>query len=114
MIGISVSTGARLSRAAHIRQSVADILTTPIGSRVMRRAYGSRIFDLVDSPGNETGALRMVAAAADALARWEPRIRVTSAALSVAADGSAVMAVDAVDLGDGSELTAAATIGRAS
>lgn len=25
----------------HIRQSVQDILTTPIGTRIMRREYGS-------------------------------------------------------------------------
>jgi hypothetical protein len=32
----------------HLKQSIIDILTTPIGSRVMRRDYGSRLFELVD------------------------------------------------------------------
>lgn len=31
------STGAALATSAHISQSIGDILTTPIGSRVMRR-----------------------------------------------------------------------------
>lgn len=33
----------------HIRQSVQDILTTPIGTRIMRREYGSLIYQLIDS-----------------------------------------------------------------
>ena len=31
------ATGRRTTAADHLRQSVADIITTPIGSRVMRR-----------------------------------------------------------------------------
>ncbi len=114
MIGLSVSTAARLSRSEHIRQSIADILTTPIGSRVMRRDYGARLFDLVDAPGNPTGALRMIAAAADALARWEPRIRVSSASLSVGFDGSAVITVEAADVGTGAAVSASASLGASS
>lgn len=38
--GMSRHTGAALDGADHLAQSVADILGTPIGSRVMRRDYG--------------------------------------------------------------------------
>ncbi|KPN28874.1 baseplate wedge subunit [Halolamina pelagica] len=41
MPGVDRTNGQRLEGLAHIRQSVADILTTPLGSRVMRRDYGS-------------------------------------------------------------------------
>lgn len=62
---------------AHIAQSISDILSTPLGSRVMRRDYGSLLFELIDKPIN--GAMRMLihAATAIALRRWEPRIRLT-------------------------------------
>jgi len=37
MTGIDASTGKALGGIAHVRQSVRDILTTPLGTRVMRR-----------------------------------------------------------------------------
>lgn len=77
MRGIDARTGKPLSGLAHLRQSIRDILTTPLGSRVMRRTYGSRLFDLVDNPLNEQTVIEIFAATAEALIRWEPRIRVT-------------------------------------
>ncbi|MGX2951279.1 GPW/gp25 family protein [Ursidibacter sp. B-7004-1] len=66
-----------LDENAHIRQSVADILLTPIGSRVMRREYGSQLFELIDRPLNMALALQIAAASVMALKRWEPRIEIT-------------------------------------
>lgn len=82
MIGISARTGKRLEGDAHLAQSIGDILSTPIGSRVMRRDYGSLLFELVDKPLN--GAIRMLlfAATAIALRRWEPRLRLTRVSLA--------------------------------
>lgn len=71
------TTGAALGINAHIAQSVGDILTTPIGSRVMRREYGSLLPDLIDAPTNDTTRLQAYAATAMALMRWEPRIRLS-------------------------------------
>jgi phage protein D len=51
-------TGSALDELAHLRQSIEDILTTPIGSRVMRRAYGSQLFELIDQPLNDQTRLR--------------------------------------------------------
>ena len=68
-------TGQALTGAAHLRQSVADIITTPIGSRVMRRTYGSLVPALLDQPLNKTLQMRVAAAAASALMRWEPRLQ---------------------------------------
>lgn len=81
MNGMDARTGKPLDGAAHIAQSLADILSTPLGSRVMRRDYGSLLFELIDKPIN--GAMRMLlqAATAIALARWEPRIRLTRVTL---------------------------------
>ena len=55
----------------HLRQSVADILSTPIGSRVMRRDYGSLVPALLDQPDNNATQARLRAAVASALMRWE-------------------------------------------
>ena len=76
MPGTNAETGKELTGLAHLRQSVRDILTTPIGTRVMRREYGSRLMQLVDSPLTPAGLTEIYAAAAEALGRWEPRLRV--------------------------------------
>ncbi len=68
------TTGLAINELAHLRQSVGDILTTPIGSRVMRHEYGSQVPMLVDQPDNRITQLRLLSAAASALMRWEPRL----------------------------------------
>lgn len=74
MSGMARQTGKPLADEAHIAQSIDDILATPVGSRVMRREYGSRLFELIDAPMNALTRLLIVAATAGALRRWEPRI----------------------------------------
>ncbi len=75
--GMNRVTGRSLSESQHISQSIQDILTTPLGSRVMRRDYGSAIFALIDQPQSAAVTLQIMAAAVMALTRWEPRIRIT-------------------------------------
>jgi phage baseplate assembly protein W len=67
-------TGAALDLVEHITQSVTDILTTRLGTRVMRREYGSLLPELVDQPFNDFTRLQVYAATVMALMRWEPRI----------------------------------------
>lgn len=76
MNGMDRTTGAVLAGDAHLAQSIQDIITTPLGSRVMRRDYGSLLFELVDRPLNAATRLLIIMAVAMALARWEPRIAV--------------------------------------
>lgn len=102
MPGMSRETGRLLDDLAHLRQSVADILTTPIGSRVMRRDYGSRLFDLVDAPINARGLGEIYAATVDALRRWEPRIAVRRVRVLEAASGRLALALEA-DFRDGAQ-----------
>ncbi len=73
MRGISADTGKAIDGLDHLRQSIRDILTTPLGSRVMRRDYGSRLLRLVDRPTTQGLMVELYAATAEALARWEPR-----------------------------------------
>lgn len=50
MQGMNVHTGRSIAGLEHLRQSITDILSPPIGSRIMRREYGSRLFKRVDVP----------------------------------------------------------------
>lgn len=86
MLGTDAATGAPLEGVAHLRQSIRDILITPVGSRVMRRDYGSELPRLVDAPLNGRTLVRLYAATARALARWEPRIAVTRVQAEAVAD----------------------------
>ncbi len=53
MIGMDRRSGLPLSGLAHLKQSVEDILTTPLGSRRMRPEYGSKLRRMVDMPVSE-------------------------------------------------------------
>ncbi|MDN3238079.1 GPW/gp25 family protein [Pseudomonas sp. WAC2] len=77
------STGLSLTDLEHLQQSVGDILTTPVGSRLMRRSYGCDLFELIDKPLNDATALEAKAVAVMALMRWEPRLRLTRIGLSL-------------------------------
>lgn len=74
MIGVDRGNGRQLDGNAHLDQSIGDILSTPIGSRVMRRDYGSMLPDLIDQPANSITRQLLFAATAVAIARWEPRL----------------------------------------
>ncbi|MBC7907033.1 MAG: GPW/gp25 family protein [Rhodospirillaceae bacterium] len=111
MAGMDALSGTTLDLLADIRHSIADIIKTPVGTRVMRRDYGSHIFDLVDSPGNELGALRLIAAAAHSVALWETRVTMKSARVSAAMDGSATITTTSAVKGSNLTITAAARIG---
>jgi len=81
MNGMHAQTGTVLSGQAHLAQSVADIVSTPLGSRIMRRDYGSLLPELIDQPAHQRIQVRLFAAIALALMRWEPRISVQHIAL---------------------------------
>ncbi|WP_296250317.1 GPW/gp25 family protein [Pseudomonas sp. UBA4194] len=83
MIGMNATTGRTITDDEHLIQSIADILTTPIGTRVMRREYGSQIADLIDWPLNDSTRLLAYAATAMAVMRWEPRIRLSRIQLNL-------------------------------
>ena len=77
MIGMDRHTGLPISDIDHLMQSIEDILTTPIGSRLMRPEYGSSIRRFVDLPVSEGWKSAVQAEAARALKRWEPRLDLT-------------------------------------
>lgn len=103
-MGMDRHTGmTRSPQLVHIHQSLTDIFTTPIGSRIQRRDYGSHLFALIDSPMNPTGRLRLAAALVDAAYRWEPRVTITYARIDVGRDGKTTLDYQARTL-DGEEI----------
>ncbi|MFS1287478.1 GPW/gp25 family protein [Pseudomonas piscis] len=75
MIGMDRRTGQPLSGLEHVRQSIEDILTTPLGSRRMRPEYGSDLRRYVDLPVTGGWKSAVQAEVARALLRWEPRLK---------------------------------------
>lgn len=104
--GMSADTGKTLDGLAHLRQSIRDILTTRIGTRVMRRDYGSRLPELIDNPMNELTKLELFAETAQALAKWEPRLRLDRVYIeSISPSGSIVLGLEGTSLLDGQPIT---------
>lgn len=56
-LGMNRSDGLTVTDLEHISQSIGDILRTPVGSRVMRRDYGSLLASMIDQP--QTPALEL-------------------------------------------------------
>lgn len=93
-------TGRRITGMNHLQQSIADILTTPLGTRLQRRTYGSLLPGLIDQPDNARTRLRCYAAIASALMNWEPRLRVTRVGMqSGEAPGQATVTLEGEYLG---------------
>lgn len=65
-----------VSGAEDIRQSIQIVLGTAPGERVMRPEFGCRAHELVFEPYDTAVEALLVFFIEEALARWEPRIRV--------------------------------------
>jgi uncharacterized protein len=63
---------------ADIEKAMRVILSTAIGERPMRPAFGCGIWDLLFEPINPNTLGRMEDAVTQALSRWEPRAEVDS------------------------------------
>lgn len=77
-LGMNSQTGLSISEVEHIRQSVRDILVTPVGSRVMHREYGSLLSELIDQPQTPALRLQIMAACYSAIQKWEPCVSLTT------------------------------------
>lgn len=73
--GLNAATGAALSDWPNVQQAITKILTTRIGTRVMRRTFGSDLPDMIDRKMTAQNVLLVYSAAAAAIEKWEPRFR---------------------------------------
>lgn len=98
MNGMDRVTGAPLAGLAHLKQSVSDILGTPLGTRLCRRDYGSLLPELLDQPMNALTQIQLYAATALALSRQERRLRLTRVSLgSAATAGTVALDIEGVE-----------------
>lgn len=59
-----------------IRNSLYNLMTTPIGSRYRQPDYGSRLHQFIHEPVTDDTAFELEALLIQAIARWEPRIQI--------------------------------------
>lgn len=93
---MSRTTGKIVGELDHIKQSIHDILTTPIGERIARREYGSIIPDLIDQPINDVLILQLYSAIYTSISKWENRISIEKIAVSDLRSGALVIDLDAI------------------
>lgn len=103
-MGLSRTDLSRLDTERHIAQSIGDILSTPIGSRVMRRDYGSDLPTLIDAPMNGQTAIEIYHATAEAIDLWEPRFALERVEIAGAADGVVDLALPGAIAGEAARL----------
>ena len=98
---MQIDTGKTTSGLDYLRQQVTNVLTTPIGSLVMRRDYGSRLFELIDAPVNRSTLVSIYAESADAIARWIPEYALQRVTASSVDAGRVVLSITGVYRPDG-------------
>ncbi len=103
MRGLDAKSGKHLDDLAHLRQSIEVILTTRLGTRVMRPEFGSRLPELIDRPLTQETLVRMYAATAEALEKHEFRVKLTRVQVNSGGDGVAVIDLDLRYLHDGQD-----------
>lgn len=108
MIGMDRHTGLPISGIEHLRQSIADILSTPLGSRRNRMEYGSKLRRFVDLPINEGWKSAVQAEVARALERWEPRLNLDQVRVISVIGGQINLQIVGKYLGDSVTLEVAA------
>jgi len=108
MIGMDRTTGAALSGVEHLRQSISDILTTPVGSRRMLPAYGCQLRRFVDMPVTAGWKSAVQAEVAHALNLWEPRLKLQAVRVTAVLNGVISFALKGVYLGDSVEMEVSA------
>jgi phage baseplate assembly protein W len=91
MIGVSRADGQPMTGITHLRQSITDIITTPVGSRVMRPEYGSHLPRMVDLPVNKGWISAVQAEISRALGRWEPRFKLRRCVVTEVTDGKVTL-----------------------
>ena len=104
MKGMNINTGRTISDLEHLRQSIANILSTPIGSRIMRREYGCRLFKRLDAPMTGELMADIYADVVEALFSYEPRFKVTNVTVVSITDGKLVLDLEGKYLSTGEDV----------
>ena len=102
---MNITTGADISEINHLKQSISNILTTPIGSRVMRRDYGSNLFNKIDHPVNGELIAEIYLDIVESLFIWEPRFELDQVAVQNIENGKITIDLEGSFLSNGEKIT---------
>ena len=84
---------AMVSGPEDIDRSIAMVISTARGERLMRPEFGCAIWDQLFEPINENTLGLMAEAVRDALAQWEPRITVEDVSTEADPDADATVRI---------------------
>ncbi|ECV2036451.1 baseplate assembly protein [Campylobacter jejuni] len=76
-----------MSYLISIEESIKNILTTPLGSRVMRPEYGSLLYTLIDRKIDDDFRVKLTRYTAEAISKWEKRVKLKGARLNKMQEG---------------------------
>ena len=94
-VGVDARGRIALSRRERdVEEAILMILLTPKGQRVMRPEFGCQIHDLIFAPNDATTAGLAAYYVEEALAMWEPRIRVLDVTAGPDPDGTERLLVE--------------------
>ena len=102
---MNINTGTNISEINHLKQSISNILTTPIGSRVMRRDYGSNLFNQIDHPVNGELIAEIYLDIVESLFIWEPRFELDQVAVQNIENGKITIDLEGSFLSNGEKIT---------
>ena len=102
---MNINNGKEISEINHLKQSIANILTTPIGSRAMRRDYGSNLFNKIDRPINGELIAEIYLDIVESLFIWEPRFEVDQVVVGEINQGKIIIDLEGSFLKSGEKIT---------
>lgn len=105
MRGTDRTTGEAIEGVAYLRQRIDDVLTTPIGTLLLRPDYGSALFEMVDDPVDDRFRVEAVSAVASALGDHLPDFRLERASLVEMTPQGPVFDIIGVYLPEGRRVT---------
>lgn len=97
MNSFSPSTLLPIDGDQALAEAVRTVLFTPVGTRVMRRDFGSLLLELIDQPQNQETVVSLYGATALALMRWLPVFRLAKVVLEHLAPGRAQLLLEGAD-----------------
>ena len=102
---MNINDGKDISEIDHLKQSISNILSTPIGSRVMRRDYGSNLFNKIDRPINGELIAEIYLDIVEALFTWEPRFELDQVIVQAIDKGKITIDIEGSFLRNGEKIT---------
>lgn len=102
---MNINDGRNISEINHLKQSISNILTTPIGSRTMRRDYGSNLFNKIDHPVNGELIAEIYLDIVESLFIWEPRFELDQVVVQNIENGKITIDLEGSFLSNGEKIT---------